>query len=75
MINASQFSHCTKELFSIYGRAKTDSLITQTKGVKILLQKHSINKASGADDIPAYILKETTTELAQYSVIEDGHIT
>ncbi len=34
-----------------------------TKGVEKLLQKHKINKASGPDDLPAYIHREIATDL------------
>jgi hypothetical protein len=43
---------------------KIDNLNIHTKGVENLLQKLKVNKASGPDDLPANILKETATEIA-----------
>ncbi len=39
------------------------NLSTNNKEVEKRLQKLKINKASGPDDIPPYILRETVTEL------------
>jgi hypothetical protein len=41
-----------------------DNLNIHTKGVEKLLQKLKVNKASGPDDLPAFILRETATEIA-----------
>ena len=41
-----------------------DTLSIHIKGVEKLLQKLKVNKASGPDDLPAYILRETATEIA-----------
>jgi hypothetical protein len=41
-----------------------DNLNIHTQGVKNLLQKLKVNKASGPDNLPAYILRETATEIA-----------
>ena len=41
-----------------------DILNIHIKGVEKLLQKLKVNKASGPDDLPAYILRETATEIA-----------
>ena len=43
---------------------RIDNLNIHTKGVENLLQKLKINKASGPDDLPAYILRETAVEIA-----------
>ncbi len=40
------------------------NLTINTEEVEKLLQKRKINKESGPDDIPAFILRETVTELA-----------
>jgi hypothetical protein len=41
-----------------------NNLNIHTKGVENLLQKLKVNKASGPDDLPAYILRETAVEIA-----------
>ncbi len=60
---------------------KIDNLKIHTKRVEKLLQRLKINRASGLDDLPAYILRNSVAELApvvnQYSqpyqpVIEDS---
>ncbi len=40
-----------------------DNFVIHTKGVEKLFQKHRINKASGLDELRAYILRETATKL------------
>ncbi len=40
------------------------NLTINTKAVEKLLQKLTINKVSEPDDLPAYILRDTVTELA-----------
>ncbi len=40
------------------------------EGVKTLLEKLNVNKASGSDDLPAYILKELAEEISPILTIK-----
>ncbi len=66
-INSNHCSHRTRKMTSSMEGPKYPNIgnrTIHTKGVEKHLQKHKINKASSPDDLPAYILRETVTELA-----------